>query len=63
MCIFTISKAPGCQGGSTDPGETTEFDILGFGCDHEALESLETKNLSKTGIFRNFGSFQEIFGF
>ena len=49
--IFTISTPQGCPGGSTDPGETAEFDILGLGCDHEALEPLETKSLSKTGIF------------
>ena len=49
--IFTISTPPGCPGLSTNPEESVEFDILGFGCDHEALEPLETKNLSKMGIF------------
>ena len=55
--IFTISTPPGCPGGSTDAGETIEFDILGCRCDHEALESLETKNLSKKGIFNEFWLF------
>ena len=39
------------------PGEATEFDFLGFGCDHEALEPLETKNLSKPGILYEFWLF------
>ena len=49
--IFTISTPPGCPGGSADPEETAEFDILGSGCDHEALETLEARNPSKTGLF------------
>ena len=55
--IFTISTPPGCPGASTNPGETSEFDNIGFGCDHEALELLETKNLSKTGPFYEFWLF------
>ena len=55
--IFTISTPPGYPGGSIDPGKTAEFNILGLGCDHEALELLETKNLSKTGIFEEFWLF------
>ena len=52
--IFTIDTPPGDPGGSTDLGETKEFDILGFRCDHEVLKQLEPKNLSKTGIFYEF---------
>ena len=59
--IFTIDTPLGCPGGSTDPGETAEFDILGLGCDHEALELLETKNLSKMGIFYQFWLFSRGF--
>ena len=46
---------------STDPGETVEFDILGFGCDHEPLEQLEIKNLPKPGIFYEFRHFLSVF--
>ena len=59
--IFTISTPPGCPGGSTDPEETAEFDILGSGCDHEALEILETRKPSKTGIFNEFRLFSRGF--
>ena len=59
--IFTISTLPGCPGVSKDPEETVEFDILGFGCDHEALEPLETKNLSKPGILYEFWLFSRGF--
>ena len=59
--IFTISTPPMCPGGSTDLEETTEFDILGSGCDHEALEPLETRNPSKTGIFYEFRLFSKGF--
>ena len=59
--IFTISTPPGCPGVSTDPEETVEFDILGSGCDHEALEPLETRNPSKTGIFYEFRLFSRGF--
>ena len=40
--------APGCPGGFTDPGETIEFEFLGFRFDHEGLEQLEPKNSSKS---------------
>ena len=43
--------------GPTDPEEPTEFEFLGYKCDHEALEPLETKNLSKMGIFYEFWLF------
>ena len=46
--IFTIDTPPGDPGGSTDPGETKEFNILGFRCDHEVLKQLEPKNLFKS---------------
>ena len=49
--------------GATDQGETAEFNILGLECDHEALELLETKNLSKTSIFKEFWLFSSVFGF
>ena len=49
--MFTISMPPGYPGVSADLGETTKFDFLGLECNHEALEPLETKNLSKSGIF------------
>ena len=52
--ILTISTPPGCPGGSRDPGGTKLFEFSGFRCDHEALEQLEPKNLSKTGIFYDF---------
>ena len=39
---------PGCEWGSTDPGETIEFEFLGFRCDHLGLEQLEPKNSSKS---------------
>ena len=43
--------------GSKDSGGTKEFQFLGFRRDHEALEQLERKNLSKTGIFYDFRHF------
>ena len=55
--IITIDTPLGCPWGSTDPGEPTEFDFLGYRCDHEALEPLETKNPSKMGIFYEFWPF------
>ena len=48
---------PGCPGGSKDPEETKELKYLGFRCDHEVLEQLVPKNLSKTGIFYEFWHF------
>ena len=42
---------------ATDPGETIEFELLGFRCDREGLEPLEPKNCSKTGIFDDFRHF------
>ena len=45
MYTITIYTPQGCPGGSTDPGETKEFEFLGFRCDHEALEQLELKFL------------------
>ena len=59
--IFTIDTPPGDPGGSTDPGETKEFNILGYRCDHEVLKQLEPKNLSKTGIFYEFWHFLSVF--
>ena len=52
---------PGCPGGSTDPGETIEFEFLGFRCDQKGLEQLEPKNCSKTGIFNEFRHFLRTF--
>ena len=45
--IFTIDTPLGCPGESKDPGEPTEFDFLGYRCDHAVLKQLEAKNLSK----------------
>ena len=47
--------------GSTDLGEPTEFEFQGYRCNHEALEPLETKNLSKMGIFYEFRLFSRGF--
>ena len=56
-----LVRPQGDQGGFADPGKNTEFDFLGFGCDHEALEPLETKNLSKPGILYEFWLFSRGF--
>ena len=47
---------------STDPGETKEFEFLGFRCDRKVLKQLEPKTLSKTGIFYEFRYFLSFFG-
>ena len=60
--IFTIDTPPGCPGVSTDPGETKRFNFLGSRCDHEALEQLEPKNLSKTTFSTNYGTFGRFLG-
>ena len=38
ILISSLLTPPGDPEGSTDPGETKEFDILGFRCDHEVLK-------------------------
>ena len=56
-----LIRPQGAQGGSTDPEETKEFDFLGLRCDHEVLEQLFPKNLSKIGIFYEFRHFLGVF--
>ena len=53
--------APRVPRGSTDLGKPTEFEFQGYRCNHEALEPLDTKNLSKMGIFHEFRLFSRGF--
>ena len=46
--------------GSTDLGETKEFDFLGSRWDHEALKELEPKNAKIHKISRFLRGFSEI---
>ena len=62
MYIFTIDTPPGCPVGSTDPGETIEFEFLGFRCDHLYLKQLEPKNSSKKAKIHKKCLFLSSFG-
>ena len=54
----TISAPPGYPLGSTDWSKPTDFEFLGFGCDHEVLERPEAKNLSKRAQYHQKRQFQ-----
>ena len=49
--ISTSCSPPGWRRVSKKRERPTEFEFLGFRCDHEVLRALEAKNRSKTGVF------------
>ena len=59
--ISTSCSPPGWQGVSKKRERPTEFEFLGFRCDHEVLKALEAKNGSKTGVFDEIWLFLRCF--
>ena len=47
IIISTIDEAPGTARVPKCRGETTQFNFLGFWCNHVVLEPLQAKNLPK----------------
>ena len=62
IIISTIDEAPGTARVPKCQEETTQFNFLGFWCNHMVLEPLQAKNLPKRARDTKKAKIFEIFG-